>query len=74
MSLQSNRRYWAFYEQGLMMSRETARALEIQYDDLERWTRAGVVPHVSFNYRGHIWTGYRVTDVLALRRKMGLTP
>jgi hypothetical protein len=74
MSLQTNKRYWAFYSQGLMMARETARALEVGYDDLERWTMAGLIPHVSFNYKGQIWTGYPVTEVLALRRKMGLTP
>ena len=35
---------------------------------------AGLIPHVSINYKGQIWTGYPVTEILALRRKMGLTP
>jgi hypothetical protein len=63
-----------YYKRGLMLIGETARALEVDHDILKSWSQAGLIPTVEFTYKGQVWRGFPVADVLALRRKMGLTP
>ena len=67
-------RTWEFYRRGLMFAGETARALGVDHDTLIRYTQAGLIHDTTFDYKGQRWRGWAVTDVLALRRKMGLTP
>lgn len=75
MARRWSKREWAFAEQGLLTFGETCRALGgIRRDALQAFTRGGLVDSVSFDYRGHTWHGYRIADVLELRRKMRLSP
>jgi len=63
-----------FYKRGLMQVGESARALGVNRIDLKQWGIAGLIAMESFEYKGQTLYGFPVTEILKLRRKMGLTP